>query len=249
MPNYTVPYFEHVIIVIQENRTTDNLFGAAAQTPYPSTLPTLDVSKYDLKLPPPQAPGGCTGTGCNPIPISSCLGTCFDPNHGNLNWQSQDGLLNGNGYNACATGKGGLTNSCPQTAQGGCSNPDKEGNCFICNGQNNGNYWVPPGCPQETYVDPTYDIGQADFGSNPPVYPYFDIAAKYGFANYFFQTNQGPSSRRTTFCSAGPRHRLARTRQAALGTGRTTRRSRPRISPLRQPKRQRGMGTATTTRI
>ena len=62
-PELQVPYFEHVIIVIQENRTPTTLRGAAAQTPYPSTLPTLDVSKYDLKLPPPQAPGGCTGRG------------------------------------------------------------------------------------------------------------------------------------------------------------------------------------------
>jgi hypothetical protein len=42
-----------------------------------------------------------------------------------------------------------------------------------------------PACPQETYVSPTYD--------DAVVVPYFDIAQKYGFANYFFQTNQGPS--------------------------------------------------------
>jgi phospholipase C len=42
-----------------------------------------------------------------------------------------------------------------------------------------------PVCPQQTYVSGTYD--------NSIVFPYFDIATKYGFANYFFQTNQGPS--------------------------------------------------------
>jgi hypothetical protein len=42
-----------------------------------------------------------------------------------------------------------------------------------------------PSCPQRSYVSGTYDTSI--------VAPYFDIATKYGFANYFFQTNQGPS--------------------------------------------------------
>ncbi len=82
-------------------------------------------------------------------------------------------------------------------------NPRQKRNVFHLQRPNNGNYWVPPGCAQETYVDPTYDISQAYFGTNPPVYPYFDIAAKYGFANYFFQTNQGPSAPAHDFLFGG----------------------------------------------
>jgi phospholipase C len=36
-----LPTFEHVIIVIQENRTPDNLFGAAKLNPPQGNLPTL----------------------------------------------------------------------------------------------------------------------------------------------------------------------------------------------------------------
>jgi hypothetical protein len=175
---YTVPYFEHVIIVIQENRTPDNLFGAATLTPYPSTLPPLLTSRYDLAIS-PDAP--------NAQPW--CLGSCFDPGHANLDWQRQDGLFTGGIYNACAN-SGGIGASCPQTGGTGS---------FSCNAV----AMSPPSCPQETYISPTYDIGQAEFGTNPPVYPYFDIAAKYGFANYFFQTNQGPSQPAHDFLFGG----------------------------------------------
>jgi len=49
--------------------------------------------------------------------------------------------------------------------------------------------------PQETYVSTTDD--------ESVVAPYFDIASKYGFANYFFQTNQGPSMPAHQFLLSG----------------------------------------------
>jgi phosphoesterase family protein len=52
-----------------------------------------------------------------------------------------------------------------------------------------------PTCPQQTYVSGTCD--------NSVVFPYFDIATKYGFANYFFQTNQGPSMPAHLFLFSG----------------------------------------------
>jgi len=52
-----------------------------------------------------------------------------------------------------------------------------------------------PQCEQDTYVSSTYD--------NSVVSPYFDIATKYGFANYFFQTNQGPSMPAHQFLFSG----------------------------------------------
>jgi len=42
-----------------------------------------------------------------------------------------------------------------------------------------------PACPPDTYVENT--------PSDPTIQPYWDIAEWYGFANYMFQTNQGPS--------------------------------------------------------
>jgi hypothetical protein len=42
-----------------------------------------------------------------------------------------------------------------------------------------------PACPQMTYVSGTWD--------DSVVQPYFSIAQNYGFANYFFQTSEGPS--------------------------------------------------------
>jgi Phosphoesterase family len=52
-----------------------------------------------------------------------------------------------------------------------------------------------PMYPQETYVSTTDD--------QSVVAPYFDIASKYGFANYFFQTNQGPSMPAHQFLFSG----------------------------------------------
>jgi hypothetical protein len=44
-------------------------------------------------------------------------------------------------------------------------------------------------CPEYTYVDntPTFPSGHGI------VDPYFNIAQNYGYANWMFQTNQGPS--------------------------------------------------------
>ncbi len=44
----------------------------------------------------------------------------------------------------------------------------------------------PINCPQDTYVENT--------PKDKVIQPYWDIAETYGFANYFFQTNQGPSA-------------------------------------------------------
>jgi nitrate reductase NapE component len=52
-----------------------------------------------------------------------------------------------------------------------------------------------PTYPQETYVSTSYD--------GKVVFPYFDIATKYGFANYMFQTNQGPSNPAHQFIFSG----------------------------------------------
>ncbi|MGB0047647.1 MAG: alkaline phosphatase family protein [Terriglobales bacterium] len=193
------PYFEHVIIVIQENRTPDNLFGAAEETPYPSLLPSKfqqNLSKYDLALPQlngQQSPGA----------IPWCLGACNDPNHLNSAWQDQNGLLSGQPYNECASGR----------AVGGCNGTICDKYTVCINNSSCTQYQqeglqtleLPqsPACPQDTHVSGLYDANENNFGGMPPVYPYFDIADKYGFANYFFQTNQGDSQPAHDFLFGG----------------------------------------------
>jgi hypothetical protein len=174
---YTLPPFQHVIIVIQENRTPDNLFGAGATSTYTQTLPALGTG-VDLALSPENSQPWC-------------LGACFDPGHGNSDWQAQDGLLNGNPYNACANSPGLHCASTTCNAQPVCTSGQSG-----CTAQ-----YTLSTCPQETYVSPTYD--EAAFSGTPPIYPYFDIAHKYGFANYFFQTNQGPSQPAHDFLFGG----------------------------------------------
>jgi len=183
---YGNPPFQHVIIVIQENRTPDNLFGAAAITPYPSTLPPLGPG-YDLQLPPDQMYENQSQ------PVPWCLGTCFDPGHEHGDWLDQY-AQGGTSYNACAN-----------KVSAKCT-----GQSDRCNNQSIGtgpNQIPPPSCWQETYTSPTYDAQYYTNPQNPnqtsPLVPYFDIASKYGFANYFFQTNQGPSQPAHDFLFGG----------------------------------------------
>jgi phospholipase C len=139
-----LPTFQHIILVIQENRTPDNLFGGNA---------TFEPG-VDLQL----------ASGAQPW----CLGACFDPGHENNAWRLQ-------------------------YKKGSCANPVSSASCSTttCNGST----MTLPTCPQDTYVSTSYD--------NSVVSPYFDIAEKYGFANYFFQTNEGPSQPAHDFLFGG----------------------------------------------
>jgi phospholipase C len=127
--------FQHVIIVIQENRTPDNLFGSDAFARHPE-LPGADLVKKGL---------------CRRDKVllqSIALGDVCDPNHGHADaWVPtfNDGRMDG----ACTLSKKGIN----------CSMKD----------------------PEYTFVN------------GADVVPYFEIAKQYGYANYMFQTNQGPS--------------------------------------------------------
>jgi len=147
----TLPSFQHIIVVVQENRTPDNLFGGN-----PTFEPGVDIQQSQLGQP-------------------WCLGACFDPNHTHASWEA----IWGNG-SMCNGGKSMCTNKVL-----GCNSGT------TCNGKG----VSTPNYPQETYVSTTDDQSK--------VAPYFDIATKYGFANYFFQTNQGPSFPAHQFLFAG----------------------------------------------
>ncbi len=139
-----LPTFQHIILVVQENRTPDNLFGGN---------PTFEPG-VDLKLAGDAQPW--------------CLGACFDPGHENNAWRLQH-------------------------LKGSCANP--VGSTYCSTTTCNGSIMTLPSCPQDTYVSASYD--------NAVVSPYFDIAQKYGFANYFFQTNEGPSQPAHDFLFGG----------------------------------------------
>jgi phospholipase C len=144
-----LPTFKHIILVIQENRTPDNLFGGN-----PTFEPGVDIQRAADGQP-------------------WCLGACFNPGHGNTDWKNQ----NRSGGPAC--------------------HPDHSGSCSstTCNGLQVGTQIQLPSCTPDSYVSATYD--------SSIVAPYFDIAQKYGFANYFYQTNQGPSQPAHDFLFGG----------------------------------------------
>src|ERR1700674_3500790 len=140
-PAQTIPAgtFKHIIIIVQENRTPDNLFGAAPriggcsqEDPFE---PGVDIEN-----------GGYVKGTQQPICNASLpmnMGLQFDPGHLNGDWVDD--------YDS-----GHMDGFCDR-------------------------YAPPTYCPTYSYVQKS------------DVQPYFDIATGYGFANYMFQTNQGPS--------------------------------------------------------
>jgi hypothetical protein len=160
------PAIKHVIVIVQENRTPDNLFGSDAFDVHPQ-LPHAHLSQtgpcVSITHPPDES-----------ITLTPFrLDACFDPNHSHADawtptWDA--GGMDG----ACTThviyGSGSLCTN--QLAH--CTDTDHA-------------Y-----CPQYTYVSNGPLTGS--YHTNAHILdPYFNIAKNYGFANYMFQTNQGPS--------------------------------------------------------
>jgi Phosphoesterase family len=140
---------QHIIVVIQENRTPDNLFLADSK---------LIANGAHL-----VSHGSCFGTTIKLTPLP--LDPCFDPDHSHKGgWlPSYD---NGKMDGACSISSG---------ATASCAIPKCSDTRYTT-------------CPQYSYVANTlYDGVHGILG------PYFQLAEQYGFANYMFQTNQGPS--------------------------------------------------------
>jgi hypothetical protein len=141
--------FDHVVVIIQENRTPTNLFQD----------PVLIQNGAHI-----VQSGSCHGTAIKLTPWP--LNSCFDMSHAHTTgWErSYD---NGKMDGACDV------QNAPPT---GCSPP-------LCPAGAKSKY-----CPEYTYVpNVKFDglIGVLD--------PYYQMAEQYGFANFMFQTNQGPS--------------------------------------------------------
>ena len=149
---------QHVIMIIQENRSTDNLFGGDKA-----------LIKRGAHL---AAGGSCHGKA---VPLTAIkLNACFDPLHSHVAWQAMydQGQMDG----AC---------DIPLVHLKGCYVPKCSDSAY-------------PRCPQYSFVPNTkYD------GVHGILDPYFGLAAQYGFANYMFQTNQGPSYSAHLFLISG----------------------------------------------
>ena len=148
---------QHVIVVVQENRSPDNLFqdinlynnGADILLGQGLTGATENAACS-------TATGGVTWL----LPVAE-LDECFDPQHGHdAGFEAAYDSGNGTFDQACTISP---------TYPTGCT-------------YTSGPY------PNYTYVE-NYSAGN---GYNI-LDPYFEIAENYGFANYMFQTNQGPS--------------------------------------------------------
>ncbi len=148
------PHFQHVIVVVQENRTPDNLFQGLCMPPYGSSQScstSPGPNQYNIQTSNWRDMSTAKGV-AQPAPVG--LGAPYDLDHSHQAFvQMCD--------NAFA-----LNTPCRMD---GAARVSCSGTC--------------PQKPQFRYLDNSAGI----------LNPYLDIATQYGFANYMFQTNQGPS--------------------------------------------------------
>jgi phospholipase C len=148
-----VTHFSHVVVIVQENRTPDNLFQGLCVPPYGaanacSTTPS--ASQYNI-----QTANWMDKTSSSGIaqPGQVALANKYDLNHAHS----------------------AFTAMCDADAKTGACKMDGAAG-VTCSGS-------CPGKPQFRFVSNTRGI----------LNPYLAMATEYGFANYMFQTNQGPS--------------------------------------------------------
>jgi phospholipase C len=146
--------FQHIIVVIQENRTPDNFFQGLCTTPTAcSTQPSSE--QYNIKTTAWLDKTSPTGT-TNPTAVPFALG--YDIHHDHDSFVLACDV---NASGACAMDGAGL--------EGCITHPVHKAPC--------------PKRPALEYVD--YSTGALN--------PYLDMVRAYGWGNYMFQTNQGPS--------------------------------------------------------
>jgi phospholipase C len=144
--------FQHVIVVVQENRTPDNLFQGLCKPPFGgsascSTTPT--GSQYDIQTNNWLDNASSTGV---ITPGTVALNNSYDLSHAHQ----------------------AFTVTCDLDSEGVCKMDGAAG--VICTG-------ACPTQPQFRYVG----------NSNSILTPYLTLGTEYGWGNYMFQTNQGPS--------------------------------------------------------
>jgi phospholipase C len=147
--------FKHVVVIVQENRTPDNLFQGLCSPPFGSAAScsaTPTSSQYNIQTSnwlDKTSPGGVIH------PKGVALANTYDLSHAHSAFTAQCDSTGGAGFPACQMdGAAGVH----------CSG--------IC-----------PSQPQFRFVT----------NANNILNPYLNLATQYGWANYMFQTNQGPS--------------------------------------------------------
>jgi len=173
----------HVVVIVQENRTPDNLFH------FLSPLCTI--------------PAGASGlSACTPSPVTS---SCYDI--------SPCGLSNRSGKVEAitlsgASFKGGTNPAHSHKAFSQMCDPDPA-NGYAC--RNDGAWQIlnsVKGKNSYTYVENTA-VTNYDGSSGYILDPYLTYAEQYGWANYMYQTNQGPSYPAHQFIFSGTSARSA----------------------------------------
>jgi phospholipase C len=166
-----IPYpnpINHVVIIYQENRTVDNLFGS--NNPLNKyNLPGLVVSTSGQAYTIVNGTKNVFTVESVPLPLASAIGSTgsieaddYDPDHSHLP---------------------AFVSACDAPS---ITDPSTE--CLM-DGFNHVGITCQTGaigCPGPKYPNYAY-VRYKD------VVPYFQIAAQYGYANYMFQTNEGPS--------------------------------------------------------
>jgi len=150
--NAQITNFRHVVVIVQENRTPDNLFQGLCAPPFgtrSSCNSTGNAFQYDIQTSlwlDNNVPGGR-------VPLSTVpLANNYDLSH------SHQAFLF----------------MCDADSKGVCR---MDGAAAVaCTG-------TCPTNPQFRYVDNSTGI----------LNPYLELATRYGWANFMFQTNQGPS--------------------------------------------------------
>ena len=148
-----IPSFQHVVVIVQENRTPDNLFQGLCSAPFGSAAAcstTPNSSQYNIQTHNWLDRHSSTGV-TQPAPVP--LANKYDLSHAHSAFVNQ-------------CDKDPITGACKMDGSGdvACS-----GTCLTK--------------PQFRYVN----------NSAATVTPYLQLATQYGWANYMFQTNQGPS--------------------------------------------------------
>jgi len=185
--------FKHIIIVVQENRTPDNLFGAGAGPR------SVCGSEYEFEPGVDIDNGGPNktlgGTTCNmPLPLNgwdSELLPSSSPTPQPVGAIDPDHSYNGNGQ--YPNGWGWVYDFDFNTTQ-------QKG---LMDGFCHGTGYVPGAphpCPAYSYVPLGGDVNNYDNGD---ITPYYNIAKAYGFGNYMFQTHEGPSFEAHQFLFSG----------------------------------------------
>jgi len=147
--------FQHIVIVVQENRTPDNLFQGLCTTPNacsanPTQNRTTGQTPYNIQTSNWLNKKSNTGV-TQPVPVE--LTADYGDAHTHTAFKQMCDL--GSGTGACLMDGAddiGCTGQCPAN-------------------------------PPFGYVDNSSGI----------LNPYLALATQYGFANYMFETNQGPS--------------------------------------------------------